>query len=86
MRRETAVSYYGLNYVEHARADFVEMVQHGCSTVILAVTEFDFNFWRPNIGPIVTAAHELGLRVLLDPWGIGKFLVVSRSVFICRIT
>ena len=70
---QTAISYYGMNYVEHAAADFQEMKDHGCTTVILAVTEFDFDFWRPNIPKIVAKAHELGLRVLLDPWGIGKY-------------
>ena len=69
----TAVSYYNLGYVEHAEADFREMLDHGCTTVILAVTEFDFDFWRPNIPRIVEAAHRLGLQVLIDPWGIGKF-------------
>lgn len=69
----TAVSYYGLSYVEHAERDFIEMCDHGCTTVILAVTEFDFDFWRPNLPKIVAKAHEVGLRVLLDPWGIGKY-------------
>ncbi len=71
--KETAISYYGLNYVEHAERDFREMLEHGCTTVILAVTEFDFDFWRPNIPSIINKAHELGLRVLLDPWGVGKY-------------
>ena len=71
--KHTAVSYYGLNYVEHAVADFKEMIEHGCDTVILAITEFDMDFWFPNIPKIVDAAHDLGLRVLADPWGIGKF-------------
>ena len=70
---QTAISYYGLNYVEHAAADFQEMKDHGCTTVILAVTEFDFDFWRPNIPKIVDKAHEMGLRVLIDPWGNGKY-------------
>ena len=39
--KHTAVSYYGLNYVEHAEKDFQEMINHGCDTVILAITEFD---------------------------------------------
>ena len=30
----TAVSYYGLNYEEHAERDFQEMKEHGCDTVI----------------------------------------------------
>ena len=73
MITQTAVSYYGLGYVEHAERDFEEMLAHGCSTVILAVTEFDFDFWRPNVPAIVACAHRLGLKVLLDPWGIGKY-------------
>ena len=39
--KHTAISYYGLNYVEHAEKDFEEMIAHGCDTVILAITEFD---------------------------------------------
>lgn len=71
--RHTAVSYYGFNYVEHAGADFDEMISHGCDTVILAITEFDMDFWFPNINNIVKCAHGKGLRVLADLWGIGKF-------------
>lgn len=69
----TATSYYGLNYVEHARVDFQEMREHGCTTVILAVTEFDVDFWYPSIPRIVEAAKQAGLRVIIDPWGIGKY-------------
>ncbi|MPM82212.1 hypothetical protein SDC9_129273 [bioreactor metagenome] len=32
---QTAVSDYGLGYVEHAAADFCEMRDHGCNAVIL---------------------------------------------------
>ena len=71
--KQTAISYYGLNYVEHAEQDFKEMIDHGCTTVILAITEFDMDFWFPSINKIVNKAKELGLKVVLDPWGIGKF-------------
>lgn len=70
---QTAVSYYGFNYVEHAENDFKEMVNHGCTTVVLAITEFDMDFWFPSINPIIKKAKELGLKVILDPWGIGKY-------------
>ena len=50
--KHTAVSYYGINYVEHAEKDFQEMLDHGCDTVILALTEFDMDFWFPNINAI----------------------------------
>lgn len=71
--KQTAISYYGLGYVEDNRKDFKEMKAHGCTTVILAITEFDFDFWFPSIDQIIAAAHEEGLKVLLDPWGIGKY-------------
>jgi len=71
--KHTAVSYYGLNYVEHAQKDFNEMKEHGCDTVILAITEFDMDFWFPNINNIIKAAHDIGLRAIADPWGIGKY-------------
>ena len=73
MIEQTSISYYGLNYVEHAEADFAEMKAHGVTCVILAVTEFDFDFWRPNIPKIVEKAHELGLKCVIDPWGNGKY-------------
>lgn len=69
----TAISYYGMNYTEHARVDFEEMIRHGCDTVILALTEFDMDFWFPSIPAIVKTAHDTGLRVLLDTWGVGKY-------------
>ena len=70
--KHTAVSYYGLNYVEHAEKDFQEMIEHGCDTVILAITEFDMDFWFPNINNIVKLAHDMGLRVIADTWGIPR--------------
>lgn len=58
--REAAISYYGITYVEHAARDFEEMVAHGRSTVILAITEFDLDFWFPSIGLCVDAAEKPG--------------------------
>ena len=57
MVKQTSISYYGLGYTEHAEADFKEMVDHGVTQVILAVTEFDFDFWRPSIPKIVEKAR-----------------------------
>lgn len=71
--KQTAVSYYGLNYREHAEQDFKEMADHGCTAVVLAITEFEMDFWLPSINPIIKKAHEMGLKVLVDPWGIGKY-------------
>ena len=35
--KHTAVSYYGLNYVEHAIEDFKEMKEHGWELVNILV-------------------------------------------------
>ena len=80
--KHTAVSYYGFNYVEHAEKDFIEMKEHGCDTVILAITEFDMDFWFPNINNIVKTAHKVGLRVIADTWGIGKYF---GGAFFCYV-
>ena len=71
--KETGVSYYGISYPEHARKDFQEMIDHNCNAVILALTEFDIDFWFPNIIEITKVAKDMGLKVYLDTWGIGKW-------------
>lgn len=71
--KETGVSYYGLTYPEHAEKDFKEMISHNCNAVILALSEFDIDFWFPNIIKITKVAKDLGLKVYLDTWGIGKW-------------
>lgn len=70
---ETGVSYYGLSYPEHAKKDFEEMIDHNCNAVVLALSEFDIDFWFPNIVEIAKVAKDLGLKVYLDPWGVGKW-------------
>ena len=70
---ETGVSYYGISHIEHAERDFQEMVEHNCNAVLLALTEFDLCFWKPNIPRIVETAKKKGLTVYLNTWGIGKF-------------
>jgi hypothetical protein len=70
---ETGVSYIGVSYPEHAKRDFEEMLKHNCNAVILALSEFDIDFWLPNIKEITRVGREMGLRVYLDTWGIGKW-------------
>lgn len=71
--QETGVSYYGLSHLEHARRDFQEMLEHNCTAVLLALSEFDIDFWFPNIKAAAQLAKEMGLTVYLDTWGIGKW-------------
>jgi len=71
--KETGVSLYGLTYPEHAEDHFREMIEHNCNAVLLAIMEFDLEFWYPSIIEIVRRAKRAGLTVYLDLWGIGKF-------------
>ncbi len=71
--KETGVSLYGLTYPEHAEDHFREMIAHNCNAVLLAIMEFDLEFWYPSLIEIVKRAKNMGLTVYLDLWGIGKF-------------
>ena len=70
---ETGVSYYGLSYVERVPRDFQEMLDHNCNVVIFALSELEVDFWFPNIVRVAETAKEMGLRVYLDTWGVGKW-------------
>lgn len=71
--KETGVSYYGFRDVAQAHRDFQDMKAHNCTAVLLAFTEFDLFFLRPLIPKIANAAKQVGLKVYLNTWGIGKF-------------
>lgn len=71
--KETGVSYYGLSHAGHAERDFKEMIEHHCTAVVLALSEFDIDFWFPRICEAARRAKDLGLTVYLDTWGIGKW-------------
>ena len=51
---EELFKHVAKNEQEHAEKDFQEMIEHGCDTVILAITEFDIDFWFPNINFMIT--------------------------------
>jgi len=71
---ERGVSYYGVAYPDRAALDFQEMIDHGCNAVLLAVSEFDWWFWRKNTAETINVAQKMGLRTYVDLWGWGKTL------------
>ena len=82
---ERGVSYYGVAYPDRAAADYAEMVDHGCNAVLLAVSEFDWWFWRKNVIRLIDAAKDHDLRVYVDLWGWGKTLAGEPpSLFLMR--
>jgi hypothetical protein len=84
---ERGVSYYGVMYPDRAERDLDEMLDHGCNAVLLAVSEFDWWFWRRNVVLIIAAAHGRGMRAYVDLWGWGKTLAGEPpSIFLMRDT
>jgi hypothetical protein len=84
---ERGVSYYGVMYPDRAEQDLDEILDHGCNAVLLAVSEFDWWFWRRNVGIIIAAAHRRGMRAHIDLWGWGKTLAGEPpSIFLMKDT
>lgn len=82
---ERGVAYYGVAYPDRAEGDFLEMTEHGSNAVLLAVSEFDWWFWRGNIIKLIERAYDVGLRVYLDLWGWGKTLAGEPpSIYLMR--
>lgn len=82
---ERGVSYYGVAYPDRAGLDLDEMLDHGCNAVLLAVSEFDWWFWRRSVAGLIAAAHERGLGAYVDLWGWGKTLAGEPpSLFLMR--
>lgn len=71
---ERGVSYTGVTYTDRAELDLEEMRVHGCNAVLLAVSEFDWWFWRPATVKLIDAARSHGLKPYVDLWGWGKTL------------
>lgn len=85
MIAERGVSYYGVAYPDRAVEDFDEMLEHGCNAVLLAISEFDWWFWRRNVIDLVAAARDHGLKAYVDLWGWGKTLAGEPpSLFLMR--
>ncbi len=66
----TSVAYFGCYHLDHARNDFDEIAQI-CDRVVLPMSEADLRWSHGTVRDLVTAAHESGLEVWLDPWGVG---------------
>ena len=83
--KETGVSYYGLSYPEHAKVDFQEMINHNCNAVVLALTEFDIDFWFPNIIEITDfTAPELDVYARLTEGQLKNRAEPGKGLFIAE--
>lgn len=66
-----ATSYFGNRIVRHVRADVRKLREEGFDIVVHTFSENDLRFYRKSFRDIVDVTREAGLRVWIDPWGVG---------------
>ncbi|OHB87983.1 MAG: hypothetical protein A3C38_00460 [Planctomycetes bacterium RIFCSPHIGHO2_02_FULL_50_42] len=66
------VSYFGSKHLDHVRRDMDKIAEAGCNMVVLTMSEEDMTYYPDTMVKLVKAAKEAGLRVFLDPWGVGR--------------
>lgn len=68
---ELGFAWHHSKQPKHARADFEDMQERGCNSVLIAASEEDFVYWYPNLVENIRQAKEVGLKVLLNFWAFG---------------
>lgn len=68
---EFATSYFGNRALRHVQRDMQQLSQEGFSIVVHTFSENDLRFYGRTMQDIVAATADLGLKVWLDPWGLG---------------
>jgi hypothetical protein len=68
---EFATSYFGNRILRHVQADMIRLRAEGLGVVVHTFSENDLRYYRHTMTRIVAASQEAGLRVWLDPWGLG---------------
>jgi hypothetical protein len=66
-----ATSYFGNRILRHARLDVQRLRNEGFDIVVHTFSENDFRFYRQSVRDIVGVTKETGIRVWIDPWGVG---------------
>ena len=69
---ETGVSYYGCLFKDHVKKDITELVNHGVTSIVLAVSEYEMSIWFDRIKEIIELFKYYGLKVYWDFWAWGK--------------
>ena len=57
--------------MRHLRADLAGLARDGFTYVVHTFSENDLRFFAGTMREAVAATHEVGLRAVLDPWGVG---------------
>jgi hypothetical protein len=65
---ERGFAWHHSKQPKHARADFEDMLSNNCNSVLIALSENDFEYWYPNMLEIINEAKDVGLRTWLNFW------------------
>lgn len=71
MVKELGVAYYGNLFPDRARDDLKEMAGHGCNSVLIAMSEYDWFVWKKNVYEICKIAKEFNFSVYINFWSWG---------------
>ncbi len=71
MVKELGVAYYGNVFPDRAREDIEEMADHGCNSILLALSEYDWIVWKKNVLEICKIAKEYNFTVHINLWSWG---------------
>jgi hypothetical protein len=66
-----ATSYFGNRILRHVRADVRRLREEGFDIVVHTFSENDLRFYQRSVRDIVEVTREAGMRVWIDPWGVG---------------
>ena len=66
------MSYYGCLFKDHIKEDIIELVNHGVTSVVLAVSEYEMSIWFDRVKEIIELFKYYGLKVYWDFWAWGK--------------
>ncbi len=65
-------SYFGVRRLAHVRVDLAQMRDEGATQVLHTWSEEDLSYYRDTMGEIIHASHQLGLRVYVNSWAVGR--------------
>lgn len=71
MTRRFGVRYVGGRHPQYTARDLDEVTRLGFDDVVLAFSENEHRFYQERMMACVQQAHERGLTVWVDPWGVG---------------
>ncbi|HQB65009.1 MAG TPA: hypothetical protein PK616_03885, partial [Fibrobacteraceae bacterium] len=66
------ISYFGVRRPKWALEDMKEIKERGFTHVLHTWSEEDLLYYRDSMQEIIDGSDELGLKVYVNPWGVGR--------------